>query len=115
MYKKEPIGVSPAMHIYYWDERDGLSLCGWWVSKQVGGDRAWAYNVDSEAKLPPLSNWQAPWDGPVDPSIMLRVDAPVTAPRLHWSSDTAYRAGAVGFLNTAAPTTSATVCHDHCG
>ena len=80
MYKKELIGVSPAMHIYYWDERDGLRLCGWWISTQVGGDRAWAYNADSEAKVPPLSNWQAPWDGPVDPSIMLRVDASASAP-----------------------------------
>ena len=32
--------------IYYWDERDGVALAGWWFGPKVGSDQVWAYNPD---------------------------------------------------------------------
>mmetsp|Transcript_11057 Transcript_11057/g.24351 ORF Transcript_11057/g.24351 Transcript_11057/m.24351 type:complete len:896 (+) Transcript_11057:147-2834(+) len=54
--------------IYFWDERDGPSFCGWWFGPKVGGDQVWAYNP-SRAGTPPPSGWQVPYDGPIDHSF----------------------------------------------
>merc|ERR1712032_1749746 len=30
--------------IYYWDDRDGSDLSGWWFGPSLGGDQVWAYH-----------------------------------------------------------------------
>jgi len=70
VYKKEGQG-SVSVLIYFWDDRDGPSFSGWWFGPKVGGDQVWAYNGDKSAQVPPLDNWQVPWDGPADPSLRL--------------------------------------------
>jgi len=52
--------------IYFWDERDGPSFCGWWFGPKVGGDQVWAYHPDRNARVPPPSGWKVPYDGAVD-------------------------------------------------
>jgi len=62
--------------LYFWDERDGPSLSGWWLSPVVGGDQVWAYNGD-RGMTPPRSGWRVPHDGPVDPTFEIIVHAGV--------------------------------------
>eukprot|EP00434_Breviolum_minutum_P029068 symbB.v1.2.025713.t1/scaffold2514.1/size77207/3 len=52
--------------IYFWDERDGPELCGWWFGPKVGGDQVWAYHPSCTAGTPPASQWNVPHDGPID-------------------------------------------------
>eukprot|EP00929_Paragymnodinium_shiwhaense_P090737 TRINITY_DN50876_c0_g1_i1.p1 TRINITY_DN50876_c0_g1~~TRINITY_DN50876_c0_g1_i1.p1 ORF type:complete len:823 (+),score=256.61 TRINITY_DN50876_c0_g1_i1:104-2572(+) len=46
--------------IYYWDERDGAVLQGWWIGPTVGGEAAWAHNPNYSANLhrPPEKGWK---------------------------------------------------------
>merc|ERR1712060_698697 len=55
--------------IYYWDDRDGPELCGWWFGPNVGGDQVWAYHPSRTAATPPASEWNVPHDGPIDPTF----------------------------------------------
>ena len=52
------------MQLYYWDDRDGASFCGWWFGPKVGGDQVWAYHPSNTATTPPKTGWKAPrgWD-----------------------------------------------------
>jgi len=54
--------------VYYWDERDGPSFCGWWFGPKVGGDQVWAYCPETTA-TPPQTQWKVPYDGPEDPTF----------------------------------------------
>ena len=59
--------------IYYWDERDGVQLRGWWVADEVGGSTVWAWSVATTA-LPPAGGWRLikiglPWNW--DPKVRL--------------------------------------------
>lgn len=54
--------------IYFWDDRDGPSFCGWWFGPKVGGDQVWAYCPD-QSQSPPAQHWRVPYDGPVDPTF----------------------------------------------
>merc|ERR1712093_861705 len=60
--------------IYYWDERDGDDVCGWWFGPAVGGDQVWAYHPSRAALTPPPSEWNVPHDGAIDGKF--RVSAP---------------------------------------
>merc|ERR1712151_978604 len=57
--------------VYFWDQRDGPSFCGWWIGPKIGGDQAWAYNPDIVAQTPPTSGWKIPYNGPVDQTMLL--------------------------------------------
>lgn len=57
--------------IYYWDDRDGSRLCGWWIGQVVGGSMVWAFHGDVGAELPPPLGWRAPYHGGMDPSLKL--------------------------------------------
>eukprot|EP00913_Durusdinium_trenchii_P031992 g29965.t1 len=64
------------VQLYYWDDRDGASFCGWWFGPKVGGDQVWAYHPSSTAMTPPKTGWKVPYDGPVDNSFLI---SPTTA------------------------------------
>mmetsp|Transcript_51412 Transcript_51412/g.161598 ORF Transcript_51412/g.161598 Transcript_51412/m.161598 type:complete len:1046 (+) Transcript_51412:165-3302(+) len=57
--------------LYFWDERDGPSFCGWWFGPKIGGDQVWAYHPSRTATTPPKSGWKVPYDGPVDPTLVV--------------------------------------------
>lgn len=57
--------------IYFWDSRDGESTCGWWFGSKVGGDVVWAFNPQRDAQTPPMSGWKVPYEGDVDPSLVI--------------------------------------------
>jgi len=62
---------SLSIMLYYWDSRDGLDFSGWWFGPEVGGERTWAHNPDSTADRPPPSGWKCPFDGEVDPTLVV--------------------------------------------
>eukprot|EP00397_Hematodinium_sp_SG-2012_P029099 GEMP01030716.1.p1 GENE.GEMP01030716.1~~GEMP01030716.1.p1 ORF type:complete len:405 (+),score=66.86 GEMP01030716.1:382-1596(+) len=44
--------------IYFWDERSGSDLCGWWLGSEIGGSRAYAYVKENEhTPYPPTGAW----------------------------------------------------------
>jgi hypothetical protein len=47
------------VQLYYWDDRDGASFCGWWFGPKVGGDQVWAYHPSNTATTPPKTGWKA--------------------------------------------------------
>eukprot|EP00405_Crypthecodinium_cohnii_P037215 CAMPEP_0206547384 /NCGR_PEP_ID=MMETSP0325_2-20121206/13263_1 /ASSEMBLY_ACC=CAM_ASM_000347 /TAXON_ID=2866 /ORGANISM="Crypthecodinium cohnii, Strain Seligo" /LENGTH=540 /DNA_ID=CAMNT_0054046677 /DNA_START=44 /DNA_END=1663 /DNA_ORIENTATION=+ len=58
--------------IYFWDDRDGLEMSGWWFGPIVGGDQVWAYHAPgADQDLPPTSDWTIPHDGPIDPTFSI--------------------------------------------
>eukprot|EP00927_Polykrikos_kofoidii_P062732 TRINITY_DN5753_c0_g1_i4.p1 TRINITY_DN5753_c0_g1~~TRINITY_DN5753_c0_g1_i4.p1 ORF type:complete len:1625 (-),score=489.66 TRINITY_DN5753_c0_g1_i4:385-5259(-) len=69
VYKKEGKSRGLDVLIYFWDERDGPELGGWWFGPNVGGDQVWAYHPDRTASMPPASEWNVPHDGPIDSSF----------------------------------------------
>jgi len=69
VFKRESGSDGLDVLLYYWDESDGPSFCGWWFGPKVGGDQVWAYHVDSTATLPPERDWMIPYDGTIDPTF----------------------------------------------
>eukprot|EP00927_Polykrikos_kofoidii_P060910 TRINITY_DN55808_c0_g1_i1.p1 TRINITY_DN55808_c0_g1~~TRINITY_DN55808_c0_g1_i1.p1 ORF type:complete len:708 (-),score=103.50 TRINITY_DN55808_c0_g1_i1:60-2183(-) len=58
--------------IYFWDDRDGPTLHGWWLAPKIGGDAVWAHHSGSlDARLPPAAGWKVPYDGAVDPTLVV--------------------------------------------
>mmetsp|Transcript_65479 Transcript_65479/g.124934 ORF Transcript_65479/g.124934 Transcript_65479/m.124934 type:complete len:662 (-) Transcript_65479:72-2057(-) len=55
--------------IYFWDDRDGSDLAGWWFGPQVGGDQVWAFHPSRSSEMPPTGEWNVPHDGPIDPTF----------------------------------------------
>ncbi|CAK9055552.1 unnamed protein product, partial [Durusdinium trenchii] len=60
--------------IYFWDDRDGATWCGWWLGPIVGGAEVWGYNAEN-AHLPPSQGWRSPWHGLENPQIRMSVPA----------------------------------------
>ncbi|CAJ1332274.1 unnamed protein product, partial [Effrenium voratum] len=77
VYKKQEKSRGLDVLIYYWDDRDGPELCGWWFGPNVGGDQVWAYHPSRTAGTPPASEWNVPHDGDIDSTF--RVSALRTA------------------------------------
>jgi len=74
--------------LYYWDNRDGDHLMGWWMAPEVGGTQVWAYSPSS-SQNPPPTGWKVPWNGPVDPQITMQLKTLVQgggAPQITTSS-----------------------------
>jgi hypothetical protein len=41
--------------IYFWDNREGAWMHGWWMGKKIGWSLdCWAYNSDAASLLPPI-------------------------------------------------------------
>ena len=56
--------------LYYWDDRDGQGLAGWWFGDRLGGQQVWA-RADSHGLMPPRVGWRIPWDSPSpEPGIL---------------------------------------------
>eukprot|EP00928_Gymnodinium_smaydae_P064852 TRINITY_DN480_c0_g6_i1.p1 TRINITY_DN480_c0_g6~~TRINITY_DN480_c0_g6_i1.p1 ORF type:complete len:976 (-),score=280.31 TRINITY_DN480_c0_g6_i1:102-2975(-) len=66
MYKKDAPVNGTDILLYFWDDRDGANMSGWWFGPKVGGDQVWAYHSDKIGQMPPQSGWRVPYDGPVD-------------------------------------------------
>lgn len=73
VYKKVQKSGAIDVMIYYWDDRDGPELCGWWFGPNVGGDQVWAYHPSRTAATPPASEWNVPHDGQIDPTFSVSV------------------------------------------
>ena len=70
VYEKEEVSFGcPSVLIYFWDNRDGERLHGWWFAPKMGGDQVWAFNPSNlgpDDLTVPKSGWKVPWDGHVD-------------------------------------------------
>lgn len=49
------------VYLYYWDDRDGPALNGWWFGNMVGGREVWGRAQES-SPTPPPGGWNIPWD-----------------------------------------------------
>merc|ERR1712151_604110 len=78
VYKREDKFKGLDILIYFWDERDGADLCGWWFGPSVGGEQVWAYHPSRKASTPPASEWNVPHDGPIDHSFTVTADRDLT-------------------------------------
>eukprot|EP00929_Paragymnodinium_shiwhaense_P029909 TRINITY_DN17051_c0_g1_i4.p1 TRINITY_DN17051_c0_g1~~TRINITY_DN17051_c0_g1_i4.p1 ORF type:complete len:2008 (+),score=805.96 TRINITY_DN17051_c0_g1_i4:95-6118(+) len=58
------------VYLYYWDERDGKQLSGWWFGAEVGGAEVWSRKA-TNSMVPPKSGWMIPWDGDVEPDLVV--------------------------------------------
>merc|ERR1712151_802485 len=72
VYKREDKSKGLEIFIYFWDDRDGDGLCGWWFGPSVGGEQVWAYHPSRTAAPPPASEWNVPHDGAIDPSFSVK-------------------------------------------
>merc|ERR1712151_333643 len=70
-YKRDTQVNGLDVMVYYWDERDGPSFCGWWFGPKVGGDQVWAYHP-AKVETPPTNGWKVPYDGAVDHTMQLQ-------------------------------------------
>eukprot|EP00434_Breviolum_minutum_P043976 symbB.v1.2.039227.t1/scaffold6423.1/size18228/2 len=90
-YKKDTQVNGLDVQLYYWDDRDGASFCGWWFGPKVGGDQVWAYHPSSSATTPPKTGWKVPYDGPVDSSFLISATSGQSAvPALPAPAETQY-------------------------
>lgn len=71
VYKKYEKAKGLDVLVYFWDDRDGLELCGWWFGPAVGGDQVWAFHPSRTSTTPPANEWNIPNDGPIDPSFSI--------------------------------------------
>lgn len=66
-FKKADSGNQSVM-VYFWDERDGIQLRGWWVAPEVGGSNVWAMST-ATSNMPPHSGWRVPWHGDINKKV----------------------------------------------
>lgn len=71
VYKKTGHVGDLDVMVYFWEDRENPEFTGWWFGPKVGGDLVWAYHPDKVMPRPPVSGWQAPFDGPVDPTLVV--------------------------------------------
>lgn len=65
----------PEIFLYYWDDRDGPDLCGWWFGDDVGGANVWS-RANAQGQEPPSQGWKVPWDGPARRDVLIVEPAP---------------------------------------
>jgi len=80
VYRKDEKSKGFEVLIYYWDDRDGPELCGWWFGPNVGGDQVWAYHPSRTSISPPSSEWNVPHDGSIDPTFAVSARVAGRAP-----------------------------------
>jgi len=68
VYKKLGSSSGHQVMMYFWDQRDGDQLHGWWLAPEVGGAHVWAMNPIGSA-TPPQAGWKVPWHGNVNPKV----------------------------------------------
>lgn len=75
VYKKtEQTKDGVDVHIYFWDDKQNPTFCGWWFGPRVGAEEVWAYNPGRMLGTAPLGGWKVPYDGPVDTNFAISVD-----------------------------------------
>eukprot|EP00929_Paragymnodinium_shiwhaense_P000157 TRINITY_DN10039_c0_g1_i1.p1 TRINITY_DN10039_c0_g1~~TRINITY_DN10039_c0_g1_i1.p1 ORF type:complete len:645 (+),score=174.95 TRINITY_DN10039_c0_g1_i1:71-2005(+) len=57
--------------VFYWDERDGAHMEGWWIAPEIGGAEVWAFRPGN-VPTAPTDGWKVPINGEVDKTIILR-------------------------------------------
>jgi len=73
VWRRDAMAGENEVLIFYWDDRDGADLAGWWVAPTIGGEQVWAFNATgAKEAMPPTASWHLPHDGPIDPSFHLR-------------------------------------------
>lgn len=70
--------------LYYWDDRDGIHMNGWWFGPAVGSNSVWAFNP-GEVEQPPPIGWRVPWFCDVVPGarVLLRAGRGLEPPPVH--------------------------------
>lgn len=76
VYKKAGKSNELEVLIYFWDQRDGDDLFGWWFGPTVGGDQVWAHHPSRMAATPPSTDWNVPHDGAIDKSFSVMAHWP---------------------------------------
>lgn len=72
MRKREDSNPNVVVFLYFWDGRDGPNYTGWWFGDRVGGAHVWS-RCEKNDELPPATGWRLPWNGPVQPSLVVEV------------------------------------------
>eukprot|EP00929_Paragymnodinium_shiwhaense_P084232 TRINITY_DN45018_c0_g1_i1.p1 TRINITY_DN45018_c0_g1~~TRINITY_DN45018_c0_g1_i1.p1 ORF type:complete len:909 (-),score=345.57 TRINITY_DN45018_c0_g1_i1:223-2949(-) len=75
VYKRDTPANGVDVMLYYWDDRDGDHLWGWYLGPQVGGEQVWAFCPSKTSRIPPPSGWRVPFDGPVDKTLVVSADS----------------------------------------
>ena len=79
VYEKEIASAADVnVFIYFWDDRHGKSLCGWWMGPAIGSAKVWAFNHGHHSKenlMLPTRGWKVPWNGAVDIDLEVISDA----------------------------------------
>jgi len=70
-YKKDQKVSGLEVLLYFWDERDGSEMCGWYVGPELGGNQVWAFSPGKASPIPPQTGWQVPYGGPIDPTFAI--------------------------------------------
>ena len=65
------------VNLYYWDQRDGAALSGWWFGPEIGGEQVWSHNP-SHNVMPPPSGWKILWDVEIPATGALSVRPPAS-------------------------------------
>jgi len=71
VHKKDEKAKGLEVLVYYWDDRDGSDMAGWWFGPSVGGDQVWAFHPSRTSSMPPNCDWNVPHDGKIDPSFTI--------------------------------------------
>mmetsp|Transcript_13527 Transcript_13527/g.36518 ORF Transcript_13527/g.36518 Transcript_13527/m.36518 type:complete len:648 (-) Transcript_13527:15-1958(-) len=75
-YKKLGVEENQSVLMYYWDDRDGPHLEGWWFGRCVGSDEVWAHNP-SKMYQPPQVGWRVVGQDDSDDTLLVRDAATV--------------------------------------
>jgi len=62
--------------MYWWDDRDGESMKGWWIAPVVGGEHVWT-QCTTDSEEPPRTGWKVPWHGSVDRGVTMTPRIPI--------------------------------------
>jgi hypothetical protein len=57
-YKRDMQSNDLDVMLYFWDDREGDHLSGWWIGPCLGSDLVWAYNP-SWSESPPEEGWRS--------------------------------------------------------
>jgi len=72
VYKRMPTAAQknmPPVMLFFWDERNGPDLSGWWFGDKIGAGQVWS-RCEQASALPPMKGWRCPVDGPANRHIV---------------------------------------------
>merc|ERR1712217_479933 len=98
VYRRTELFNDLDVMIYFWDDREGADLAGWWFAPSVDADEVWAHNPDDNGDDPPVTGWRVPHDGPIDPELTVAFQEP---PREEDKPPIAVKSGQSGRAKTS--------------